>query len=249
MPKSKALGFVLGSIALTVLGAAVKVAAPFAPLIIWYFHGPLAVVIAAALGELALVVVNPPLAEALGRVWVISLGEMFAWAVLPFAIQHSDILDDPGAATKPSVRWRWLNTLDDPTGEQGMTEPQVKAVFDALGWWWKTYYWLGGRNVCYGLANVFRPRYDFDSLRFTIDGDPARWLCTVHADWKTGSASEYIVALPLGSKRLVMYVGYKLANAYLNALKPLELNPNPQRDASRDVGGVPELTFKLQAPA
>jgi len=46
----------------------------------------------------------------------------------------------------------WFDTPDDPTGDQGDYEPQVMSIWKALGWRFKTWYWLGVRNQMYGLT-------------------------------------------------------------------------------------------------
>lgn len=46
---------------------------------------------------------------------------------------------------------QWLNTPDDTGGNQGMYEPQIASVYNALGWHFKTWYWLGIRNTFGGV--------------------------------------------------------------------------------------------------
>jgi hypothetical protein len=54
----------------------------------------------------------------------------------------------------------WLNTPDDPGPDQGMYEPQVVDVYVALGWYAKTWYWLGIRNQMMGLFATLATKYD-----------------------------------------------------------------------------------------
>lgn len=66
-------------------------------------------------------------------------------------------LDKRGPSCLPPF-WDWLNTPDDPTGDQGMYEPQVRK-WNARGWRLKTWYWLQ-RNKLYGLFARLLPKYD-----------------------------------------------------------------------------------------
>jgi hypothetical protein len=68
---------------------------------------------------------------------------------LPFARKS-------GATTLPAAL-SWLNTPDDPSPAQGMYEPQVAWVSEHLGWYVKTWYWLGLRNQLNGLFSALAP--------------------------------------------------------------------------------------------
>ena len=186
---------------------------------------------------------NAGLAAAMGMAWVVALGQLSAPFVVPFIItSESD--------TAPSLRWAIYNTPDDPNGNQGMgpktTEPQVVAVYDALGWRWKTYYWAGARNTVYGLANRFRPAYDFNTILFTVSGPPAG-LQIVTATWTGGMVHEYRLFIPIFSKTLTIMAGYKLAEAYINSTWPTVVpNPDPDTDPKTDTGGVPFLSARFR---
>ena len=65
---------------------------------------------------------------------------------------------------------QWLNTYDDLGCDQGMYEPHVKWVNDHLGWYVKTWYWLGLRNSGYGLMWLLAPTFDISNAALKREG-------------------------------------------------------------------------------
>src|SRR5271165_4983145 len=108
----------------------------------------------AVLPLLAFLMLPFGLSKAMLQAWLTALVSLTAWLVVPFITKSED-------KNNPSVAIRLYNTVDDPNGDQGMMEQQVVDVYDRLGFRIKTWYWLAGRNVVYGLANYFRPSYNF----------------------------------------------------------------------------------------
>jgi hypothetical protein len=180
------------------------------------------------------------MSDAMFEAWYVYLLSCTAWLVVPFIMTS----DDP---SNPSVTSHYYNTPDDPNGNQGMAQnPSVVDVFNALGWKWKTYYWLAGRNLLLGLSNYFRPDYDFTTIKFDVSG-PDSGIQKITATWAAGSAKEYRVWIPLPftSKRLLIEFGYKL-DSYFNSTDPVVLNPSPDTNPATDTGGVPVFTVRLK---
>jgi hypothetical protein len=180
---------------------------------------------------LAMVIGSPATFWALLKAWLVQFGALTAPLVVPFIMARA-----PRGIGGASVWWRIYNTLDDPSNEQGMYEPQVRAVFDALGWRWKTFYWLAARNVCYGLANRMRPAYDFATAKFAVDSSK------VTMTWNGGEAVEYRIFF--GKPHIAF--GYKIAEAYLDSLDPIKINQNIDKNPDTDVGGVPFFTVRMK---
>jgi hypothetical protein len=204
----------------------------------------------AAFGALA--VFAPAMAWALTKAWLIALFSLTAPFVVPFIMT-------PAAAE--SVRWRWYNTLDDLVHDQGMNttpgpggvhypvpgkyESAVVDVYDALGWRWKTYYWLAGRNTAYGFAHLFRPAYDWTTAKWAVRGTTlvVMWRAAPELWDYAGQREAHMVAWPAFTGPRVMF-GYKLS-AYVDSIAPFKLNPKPD-PAEIDVGGVPFFTVRLK---
>jgi hypothetical protein len=176
-----------------------------------------------------MLVSSPSTSWALLKAWAVQ------WAALtaPFVVP---LIATPSGSS--SVLWSLYNTSDDMSPDQGMHilngdpvpgmfEPQVKAVYDALGWRWKTWYWLAGRNVAYGFSMLLRPSYDFHTATIAVTGS------RIDMTWRNGAVRQYNWPALTGPRFMF---GYKLHN-YLNGFP---------KAGQIDVSGVPFFTARLK---
>ncbi len=94
--------------------------------------------------------------------WVI-LQELFflvAWFVVPvvlfFAKKTKDTAYpdyDPNIKKYKLPSWgKWIGTPDDILLPAGLYEPTVVKIYNKLGWWLTSYYWLAFRNIGHGIT-------------------------------------------------------------------------------------------------
>jgi hypothetical protein len=236
MNKAQAYGFVLVNVAAQLLAAAAQVAL-LPPAWVVYglgliYHENLAFIFPLLLLAL-LLVYAPRTMVALTQAWLVALFALTAPVVVPFITITGPSLT--------SVRWRVYNTLDDLAPDQGTVvgstfEPQVVAVLNALGYRWKTWYWLAGRNVAYGFAHLFIPRYDFATARLALVGN------AIVMTWGADGRAEEVYWPRLTGPRVMF--GYKLHSFFdITKSPPVSTLGAP---GPNDVGGVPFVTVRLK---
>jgi hypothetical protein len=54
---------------------------------------------------------------------------------------------------------QWMITPDDPVSPFGQYEETVRKVYEKRGRYWGDVYWLGFRNVLFGLAYEWKPAW------------------------------------------------------------------------------------------
>jgi hypothetical protein len=136
-----------------------------------------------------------------------------------------------------------LNTADDQDpinqgwNSKANKEKQVIWVRDHCGDFWRRVYWLQ-RNCLYGLSVwLRRSRPDFATVQYVfLEG-------FVVATSNSGIQIMRATKRKVFGRWLIFYFGSWLG-AYLNTIAPLQRNPTPEDDATKDVGGVPTIKVK-----
>lgn len=128
------------------------------------------------------------------------LAVILAPFVVPFADKYSGTLPKG---------FRWMETFDQPLPGD-MNEPQVKWVYEKLGWYVSSVHWLW-RNKAYGVSKLWRAQInELSKAKFHIKGnrDKGFYLITVEDDLNWWF--EFRFSLPLKWFKLVLRAGWKL---------------------------------------
>ncbi len=132
------------------------------------------------------------------------VAEMAAVILTPFVVPFADKY----SGRLPKL-FSWMETFDQVL-PGNMNEPQVKWVYDKLGWYASSVHWLW-RNKAYNVSKLWRAKIlNISEAKFTVKGDRDKGYYLVTVEDGINWWFEFRYSLNLRWFKLVLRAGWKL---------------------------------------